>query len=110
MQYKEIILDNLGVRIELAVFTPPQGQVTEWHAMLHVEPRNETFQQQYSRLSKAEAQFMADESMAEAQTILKRYFLSDSTNQQPFMEQTPCQSSKTHSVKKIVRQKLPTAA
>lgn len=88
MQYKEIILDNLGVRIELAAFTPPQGQVTEWHAMLHVEPRNETFQQQYSRLSKAEAQLMADESMAEAQTVLKRYFLSDSTNQQPLMEQT----------------------
>lgn len=88
MQYKEIILDNLGVHIELAAFTPPQGQVTEWHAMLHVEPRNETFQQQYSRLSKAEAQLMADESMADAQTVLKRYFLSDSTNQQPLMEQT----------------------
>lgn len=88
MQYKEIILDNLGVRIELAAFTPPQDQVTEWHAMLHVEPRNETFQQQYSRLSKAEAQLMADESMADAQTVLKRYFLSDSTNQQPLMEQT----------------------
>lgn len=88
MQYKEITLDELGVRIELAAFTPPQGKVAEWHAMLHVEPRNETFQQQYHRLCKAEAQLMADESMAEAQTVLKRYFLSDSTNQQPLMEQT----------------------
>ena len=87
MQYKEIIEENIGVRIELSAFTPQQEKTAEWHAMLHVEPRNDGFQQQYNRLCRAEAKLLASRSMEGAQIVFKRYFLSDSTNQQPLMEQ-----------------------
>lgn len=55
--------------------------------MLHVEPRTEMFSGQYSRLCRAEERLMQLEGMEGAQPVFRRYFLSDSTNQQPLMRQ-----------------------
>ena len=57
--------------------------------MLHVEPRREDFEGQLRRLYEAEDRLPRMTGFSGAQYILKRYFLSDSTNQQPLMRQEP---------------------
>ena len=86
MQFKKIYLEKLGATIELTAFVP-EGKTAEFHAMLHVEPRGETFQQQFSRIRQAESHLMGTEDMKNAKPVFKRYFLSDATNQRPLMGQ-----------------------
>lgn len=83
MKHTRISWDNLGVSVELASFHA--GQVTERHVMLHVEARGELFQGQWDRLTKAELRLYRE--MPEASVVMKRYFLSDATNQVPLMQQ-----------------------
>ena len=86
MQFNKTYLKELGATIELTMFAP-KGKTAEWHAMLHVEPRGETFLGQYSRIRQAEAHLLAAKEMANAKPVFKRYFLSDATNQRPLMPQ-----------------------
>lgn len=84
MQFKKIYLEKIGATIELTTFAP-EGKTAEFHAMLHVEPRGETFQQQFSRIRQAETHLLGTEDMKDAKPVFKRYFLSDATNQRPLM-------------------------
>ncbi len=86
MKTEKIYLQDLGVAVELAAYEPCEG-VKEWHAMLHVEPRKELFEGQMQRICAAEDYLLTLPEMAEAQCVMKRYFLSDSANQQPLMRQ-----------------------
>ena len=86
MQFNKTYLEKLGATIELTAFAP-EGKTAEFHAMLHVEPRGETFQQQFSRIRQAESHLMGTEDMKNAKPVFKRYFLSDATNQRPLMGQ-----------------------
>ena len=88
MNYKTISLEDLGVTLEYASFCPEEG-VGEWHIMLHVESRQESFEDQIQRVYAAEDRLPELPDFRGAQYILKRYFLSDSTNQQPFMRKDP---------------------
>lgn len=67
----------------------PEGGVPEWHVMLHVEPRGELFAGQLQRIYAAEDALLKMPEFVGAQYIMKRYFLSDSTNQEPLMRQEP---------------------
>lgn len=91
MKYLQTSNEELGTSIELSSFSS-EGGVREWHAILHVESRGDMFAQQYHRLSQAEAMLMDMDELQGAQVVFKRYFLSDSTNQQPLMGQSsqPC--------------------
>ncbi len=84
MTYKKIYLAELGVTIEAAMYLPETG-VAEWHLILHVEPRQEMFQGQMERIYAAEDALLTMPDFKGAQYVTKRYFLSDSTNQQPLM-------------------------
>ena len=86
MQFKKIHLEKLGATIELTTFAP-EGKTAEYHAILHVEARGESFQQQLRRISQAEEQLMAQADLADAKPVFKRFFLSDATNQRPLMPQ-----------------------
>ena len=86
MQFNKTYLEEIGACIEISVFAP-KGKTAEWHAMLHIEPRCETFLGQYRRIRQAEAWLLGLEEMKGAKPVFKRYFLSDATNQQPLMEQ-----------------------
>ena len=86
MQFKKIYLEELGATIELTAFVP-EGKTAEWHAMLHVEPRGETFLQQFSRIRLAETFLLGTDGLKDAKPVFKRYFLSDATNQRPLMGQ-----------------------
>ena len=88
MTYKKTFLDQLGVIIEAAMFLPEKG-VAEWHLILHVEPRKEPFQSQLERIYAAEDIILTMPEFLGAKYVMKRYFLSDSTNQQPFMRKEP---------------------
>ena len=88
MNYKTIRFDDLGVEAEYALFRP-EGAVGEWHVMLHVEPKGEGFEQQLKRIYAAEDRLTSQPGFEGAQYVMKRYFLSDSANQQPFMRHEP---------------------
>ena len=86
MQFKKKYLEKLGATIELTAFAP-EKKTAEFHAILHVEPKGEPFQEQFRRLCQAEEQLMALPDLQGAKPIFKRYFLSDATNQRPLMPQ-----------------------
>lgn len=76
--------EETGVTAQLAVFQPESG-TAEYHAILHVDPRDDVFGQQLARLYEAEDRLYASEQLKGARPVFKRYFLSDATNQQPLM-------------------------
>lgn len=86
MKLKTLYLDDLGVQAQMASFQPESG-TREWHVMLHVSPRGEGFEAQLRRIYEAEDLLPQQPDFQGARYILKRYFLSDSTNQQPLMRQ-----------------------
>lgn len=88
MEKKNIYWEDLGVRAEISAFTPDKG-IGEYHVMLHVEARQELFEGQLNRIYEGEERVMKLPEIAGSDTILKRYFLSDSTNQQPLMRKEP---------------------
>ena len=102
MTYKNIYLDDIGVRAEMTVFAP-EGKTTEQHVMLHVEPNGDLFDKQIERLLKAEEHISA--LTPSLKKVFKRYFFSDIVNQAPlvpeddtcamsFIQQPPLDGSK----------------
>ena len=91
---------ELGVRAEISTFAP-EGRLAEHHVMLHVEPRGELFAGQRDRLLAAE-RLLTLEVLADTHAVMKRYFLSDSTNQAPLMEELlHTQTTRTEAVSYI---------
>ena len=90
MNYEKIKWDRLGVWAEIATFAPhgSAGGVVEYHAILHVEPRGEMFGSQLERLTAAEELLSVADNIRGAQTVCKRYFVSDAANQQPLMRRS----------------------
>ena len=86
MKYSQLSIAELGVSIEVSAFSTVNG-VAEWHAMLHVEPLEDTFLGQYQRICMATEWLLKAEMLQGAEMVFKRYFLSDSTNQQPLMQE-----------------------
>lgn len=86
MDYQKKYFKTAGVTMEYSVFAPENG-VTEWHVMLHVEPRGEMFGGQLARIYSVEDAMPGMPEFSGAKFVMKRYFLSDSTNQQPLMRQ-----------------------
>ncbi len=84
MKTEKIYLQELGVTAEVSLFSTLNG-VKEWHAMLHVEPRSELFKGQMERIYQAEDLLPSLPAFEGARYVMKRYFLSDSANQQPLM-------------------------
>ena len=85
-----ITWDEIGVKADVSAFMP-EGKseaegTQEFHVMLHVESRGEMFDGQLDRLYTAESLLMKQPEISGAHIVAKRYFLSDSTNQQPLMK------------------------
>ena len=102
MTYKNIYLDEIGVRAEITTFAP-EGKTMEQHVMLHVEPKEDLFDKQIERLLKAEEHIAALTPLLKK--VFKRYFFSDIVNQAPlvpedetcamsFIQQPPLDGSK----------------
>ena len=81
MRHINKYLEQQGVSLQASVFAD------EYHVMLHIEPRGQMFQEQLQRLYDVEDQIPSLPEFDGAQYVMKRYFLSDSTNQAPLMRQ-----------------------
>lgn len=86
MTRNKIYWDEIGVSAELSLFNP-SGMTEEIHAIFHVKANDEEFASQLSRLNLGQKQF--ESKMPGFKAVFKRYFLSDSTNQRPLMEEEP---------------------
>lgn len=84
-KFDKYISGQTGATIQLASFTPVDGGVGEFHAMIHIDPRGELFPDQYARMLLAERDLLALPDLEGAKVIFKRYFLSDACNQTPIM-------------------------
>ncbi len=103
MRYDTIEYTELGASAQIATFTPltsALGEVgrgpAEQHAIIHISPRGEQFQQQYARLAAAEEALMHSALCNGGTAVFKRYFLSDAANQQAEInnkETSPCSVS-----------------
>ena len=90
MDFLQINRDEVGVNAQLSIFHSEHG-VSEYHVVFHVLPQNDDFNSQWKRLEHAVESFRAEHLPQNAQPILKRYFLSDATNQAPLMPpETEC--------------------
>ena len=85
MEYNSKNIEEIGARIEWSHFTA--GEVTEIHAMLHVEPQGELFEGQIARIQQAESILLEMDDVKGASIVFKRYFLSDATNQTPLIHE-----------------------
>lgn len=74
--------------VEISAFHGAESGLTEYHAMLRVDARGENFPSQCRRLHDALLATLSDEMLSEAEIVVGRYFLSDSTNQLPVILQT----------------------
>ena len=77
--------EEIGVSSALSSYISPSGP-SEYHVQFHVKPRNDGFVQQYERLLHALQLVCAELLPADARPVLKRYYLSDATNQAPLMQ------------------------
>ena len=81
--------EDLGVLARLSFFDVPDG-AGEFHAVLQVEARRELFAAQLERIYSAEERIL-HELPNGTKAVMKRYFLSDATNQTPLMrKETDC--------------------
>ena len=83
-QFSKHEWQDTGARVEISAFEP-DGGVSEYHAIIHIEPRGEIFTDQYARLLRAEEALLALPRLSGASVVFKRYFLSDACNQVPLM-------------------------
>lgn len=80
MIYKEIINKNLNTRAEISAFEVKLG-ASEYHVMLHVNTRKADFKTQLFHLQEAYKELLSSAFAKEVKPVMKRYFLSDATNQ-----------------------------
>lgn len=83
----EIVWNDLDVKCEFSSFGC-NDLVKEWHLMMHVAANGELFAQQLSRILEAENRVSDIPEFTGATVVMKRYFLSDATNQVPLMPHT----------------------
>lgn len=86
MNYTSTHFDKWGVTAQLSSFTGV-GEVDEWHVILHVDACDDTFQEQMRRIYAAEDALLELPELKGASYVVKRYFLSDSANQQSLMRE-----------------------
>ena len=86
MTFHQYHWDELGVTAEISAFIPDNG-VAEFHLMLHVAPHREQFEGQLRRLYLATEQISNFPLLRDTEVVMKRYFLSDATNQHPLMRE-----------------------
>lgn len=94
MEIKRKKVQVLGAYAELSSFVEGDGRTSEYHLMLHVSDVSLTFEEQIGALELAYSKALKE--CKDAHPVFKRYFLSDSANQEAILldcvagEGTPC--------------------
>jgi len=84
MKKRELNIEDLGVNIEYTLFAP-NSKLEEIHAIFHIINRLQSFEEQYHHMIEAQQQFL--EQLGGAHIMMKRYFVSDATNQKPLIDE-----------------------
>ena len=105
MTNSKYAFDDIGITIERSTFEANNG-INEHHLILHVAPRNEMFVGQYQRICEGEKRLLGLSAFKASKVIMRRYFLSDSSNQVPLMKEHDdvCAYSYISAFQKIGRQ------
>jgi len=85
MKKYNIKFKESNANAEISAFAP-EGKIAEYHVIIHLEPQDDLFLSQYSRMCTTENLLMQQPEFQGAEIIFKRYFVSDSTNQRPLMQ------------------------
>lgn len=81
MEYANTIWNDIHAAVQLSTYK--RGEASEYHAIIHVEPLADLFAKQLERITEAESRTKA--LLPEAKVVMKRYFVSDATNQAPLI-------------------------
>ena len=84
---KQTIQHFPNIRMQIGSFQPEGSEVREYHLLISGTNPALSFQVQVSQLENALCDWMKSPEAAGAEPLFKRFFLSDITNQQPFILQ-----------------------
>jgi len=82
MKYKKIEWKELTVEASFSSFSLPKG-LSEYHAILRLTDAMSSAAEQYEHIEKAAGLLL--EQLPGTEVVWKRYFVSDATNQQPYI-------------------------
>ena len=92
MTYNQIFNHIIGSKCRYAAIQPKSG-LAEVHAIIELEPKGDTFDEQVERLHKAVTELQNKPDMAGMQAVVRRYFLSDAVNQEIASDGCRCTTS-----------------
>ena len=84
---KNLHIQELGARLQLSVFSIGIDAVEEAHAFITIDANNDTFEAQVKRMDAAQEMLYQLPELEGANPIFKRYFLTDATNQVPYLSE-----------------------
>ena len=84
---KNLHIQELGARLQLSVFSIGIDAVEEAHAFITIDAKNDTFEAQVKRMDAAQEMLYQLPELEGANPIFKRYFLTDATNQVPYLNE-----------------------
>ena len=84
---KNLHIQELGARLQLSVFSIGIDAVEEAHAFITIDANNDTFEVQVKRMDAAQEMLYQLPELEGANPIFKRYFLTDATNQVPYLNE-----------------------
>ncbi|MBR3531494.1 MAG: hypothetical protein IKN83_09025 [Bacteroidaceae bacterium] len=84
---KNLHIQELDAHLQLSVFSLGAEAVEEAHAFITIDANNDTFEAQAKRMDAAQEMLYQLPELEGANPIFKRYFLTDATNQVPFMKE-----------------------
>ena len=87
MDYKRFLYSDLAADVQVTVFSPEGDGVKEAHAIINLEPTQDSFPIQLQHIYEAESRLAHESGLTDMTLVQKRYFLSDAMNQVGLMRQ-----------------------
>ncbi len=87
MIYNQLYFEDLKTSVQLSAFKPA-GMDGEYHAMIELVNPEISAKEQFESMEQTIERLMQTEEIKGSSLVLKRYFLSDSRNQAPYVRQT----------------------
>ncbi|NDV58656.1 Rid family hydrolase [Bacteroides sp. 519] len=85
MNYRKHYFTPYNIEAEISSFEP-KGKVAEYNVMLHIDNKNEPYEEQLNKLHAAYKELITLDVFKNATPVFKRYFLSDAANQTEMLQ------------------------
>ncbi|MBQ0073448.1 MAG: hypothetical protein KBT34_04570 [Prevotella sp.] len=103
MTKQKIQWQDLHTSAEISLFSP-DGKNNEMHVIMHVEPCNDNFSEQWQRLIKSEERLLSMPDSQNLRKVFKRLLVSDATNQSSILTPTLQHDIQSGCVVSIIQQ------